>query len=99
MLPAGMKNNSKIKKLISPVCSNRKKELLNYYENNGYPFAEVSLENIAISGDKIKGDLTVKKGPFIILTASGFLEKQKLKIYFFNIISVSAMAVFTTIKN
>ena len=40
----------------------QQERIMNYYENSGYPFAEVSLENIEISDDKIKGDLKVKKG-------------------------------------
>lgn len=40
----------------------QQERIINYYENSGYPFAEVSLENVEISGDKIKGDLKVNKG-------------------------------------
>lgn len=40
----------------------QQERIINYYENSGYPFAEVSLEKIEISGDKIKGALKVNKG-------------------------------------
>jgi outer membrane protein assembly factor BamA len=40
----------------------QKERILNYYENSGYPFAEVAIENIEISGDTLSGNLKVKKG-------------------------------------
>ena len=60
----------------------QEERILNYYENNGYPFATVSLENITISGDKIKGDLTVKKGPFYHIDSIRVFGKAKIKNLF-----------------
>lgn len=39
-----------------------REKILNYYEDNGYPFARVSMENVTISGDFLSGDLQVEKG-------------------------------------
>lgn len=41
---------------------NREK-LLGYLENNGYPFAKVEIDSIAISGSNISGKLAIYKGP------------------------------------
>src|SRR5665647_1826410 len=41
----------------------QEEKILSYYENNGYPFAEVSLNNIELTDNKIKGALEVKNGP------------------------------------
>jgi outer membrane protein assembly factor BamA len=35
--------------------------ILNYYENNGYPFAEVYLDSVQLDGDKINAQLRIKK--------------------------------------
>lgn len=52
-----------VKKPFDPLQLEFQKErIVNYYENSGYPFAAVSLENITIYGDKISAALKVKKG-------------------------------------
>lgn len=37
--------------------------LLDYFEDSGYPFAEVSIADVNISGNTIAGNLQVNKGP------------------------------------
>lgn len=37
-------------------------KLLDYFENNGYPFAKISLDSITISGKQIKAVLNIDKG-------------------------------------
>ena len=39
-----------------------REKILNYYEDNGYPFARVSMENVHISGNFLSGDLITHKG-------------------------------------
>ena len=60
----------------------QQEKILNYYENSGYPFAEVSLENIEISGDKIKGDLRVKKGILYHIDSIRIIGNVKIKNLF-----------------
>lgn len=60
----------------------QEERILNYYESNGYPFAEVSLENISISGEKIAGDLIVKKGIFYHIDSIRIFGKAKIKNLF-----------------
>jgi outer membrane protein assembly factor BamA len=42
---------------------NSQQQLLNYMENNGYPFAKISLDSIAIANDELTGLLKIDKGP------------------------------------
>jgi outer membrane protein assembly factor BamA len=42
---------------------NIEQRILNYYENNGYPFAAVYLDNIQMKEDAIAASLKVDKGP------------------------------------
>lgn len=60
----------------------QEKRINNYYENNGYPFASVSLENILIDGSKIKGELRVKKGPLYHIDSIRVYGKVKIKNLF-----------------
>ena len=60
----------------------QEEKILNYYENTGYPFAEVSLKNIEIKDDKIKGDLEVKKGPLYHIDSIRVYGKAKIKNLF-----------------
>lgn len=60
----------------------QKEKILSYYENNGYPFATVSLNNIEIMDNKIKGDLDVKKGPLYHIDSIRIFGKAKIKNLF-----------------
>ncbi len=40
-----------------------KERILNYYENNGYPFAGVFLDSIHVTADALNASLKVNKGP------------------------------------
>lgn len=57
-------------------------EIVKYYENNGYPFAEASLNNIRILDNKIKGDLRVKKGTLYHIDSIRVYGKVKIKNLF-----------------
>ncbi|HEV2831584.1 MAG TPA: hypothetical protein VGW31_06355, partial [Hanamia sp.] len=57
-------------------------EIVKYYENNGYPFAEVSLDNIGILENKIKGDLRVNKGTLYHIDSIKVYGKVKIKNLF-----------------
>lgn len=37
--------------------------MLNYFENNGYPFAKIYLDNMQVDGDMISGSMKVQTGP------------------------------------
>ncbi|MGZ5245877.1 MAG: hypothetical protein ACXWV5_02235 [Flavitalea sp.] len=45
------------------AVTNLQQKILDYYENNGYPFANILLDSIRIEEDRISGKLKVEKGP------------------------------------
>ena len=60
----------------------QEQKILEYYENNGYPFAQVSLERIEINNDKLKADLRVNKGPLYHIDSIHVYGKVKIKNLF-----------------
>jgi outer membrane protein assembly factor BamA len=52
--------------------------VLNYYENNGYPFAQVYLDSIGLQNDRINALLKVNKGPLYHIDSIRVLGKSKL---------------------
>ncbi len=75
-----------IKQATSKMDFNRlqvqEEKIINYYENNGYPFAEVHLQNIEFSGDKIKGGILVNKGPLYHVDSIRVYGNAKIKNLF-----------------
>lgn len=57
-------------------------KIIEYYENSGFPFAEVSLQNIGISNDKIKAELHVNKGALYHIDSIRIYGKVKIKKLF-----------------
>ncbi len=60
----------------------QQERILNYYENSGYPFAEVSLKNVEISGNKIKVSLNAKRGTLYHIDSIRIIGKVKIKNLF-----------------
>ena len=60
----------------------QEQKILEYYENNGYPFAQVSLENIEINNGKLKANLKVDKGPLYHIDSIHVYGKVKIKNLF-----------------
>ncbi|MEO6838921.1 MAG: hypothetical protein ABI261_05430 [Ginsengibacter sp.] len=57
-------------------------KIIEYYENNGFPFAEVSLKNIEIKNDSIKSQLFVNKGAQYHIDSIRIYGKVKIKNLF-----------------
>ncbi len=57
----------------------QQEKIIENYENNGYPFAEVSLKNIEIKKDNIKAALQVNKGPLYHIDSIRVYGKAKIK--------------------
>jgi outer membrane protein assembly factor BamA len=53
-------------------------KILNYYEKNGYPFAEIFLDSIRLDDDKMEALLRVKKGPLYHIDSIRILGKVKI---------------------
>ena len=60
----------------------QEKKINTLYENSGYPFAAVSLENIRVNKNKFSGDLRVKKGPLYHIDSIHVYGKVKIKNLF-----------------
>lgn len=43
--------------------SGLQQRMLNYFENNGYPFAKIFLDSMQISGDRVSGRMNINTGP------------------------------------
>jgi outer membrane protein assembly factor BamA len=53
--------------------------IITYYENNGYPFAMVTLDSLEILDNKISADLVAEKGPLITMDSLTVKGPSKLK--------------------
>ncbi|GAB2836084.1 BamA/TamA family outer membrane protein [Ferruginibacter profundus] len=58
--------------------------ILNYYEKNGYPFAQVFLDSIRLQEDKINALLKVNKGPLYRIDSIRVFGKAKISKNFLN---------------
>ena len=65
-----------------PVIELQQKKIIEYYENNGYPFAQVSLQNIEIKNNEIKAELQITKGPLYRIDSIRIYGKVKIKNLF-----------------
>lgn len=55
-----------------------KQRLLNYYEKNGYPFAEVFLDSVRLEEDRINALLKVRQGPLYYIDSIRVLGKARI---------------------
>ncbi len=53
-------------------------KLLNYYEKNGYPFAEIFLDSIRLDDNKMDALLRARKGPVYLIDSIRVLGKAKI---------------------
>lgn len=60
---AGVYHLLKKTSLNDSVIANAQEKMLNWLENNGYPFAAIHLDSIRINNDQITGKWTLEKGP------------------------------------
>jgi outer membrane protein assembly factor BamA len=58
--------------------------ILNYYENNGYPFAEIYLDSVQLNNDKVDALLKVKKGTVYKIDSIRQLGSAKMNPKFLN---------------
>ncbi len=60
----------------------QEERIIEYYEDIGYPFAQVSLQHVDISNNMVKGDLIVNKGPLYHIDSVRIFGKAKIKNLF-----------------
>ncbi|HRP55292.1 hypothetical protein [Agriterribacter sp.] len=56
--------------------------MLNYYENNGYPFASVVLDSLTVQNEKVSGMLKTEKGPAYKIDSIRVYGKAKISNFF-----------------
>lgn len=59
-----------------------RERVLNYYEKNGYPFAEIFLDSIRLEDDKMEALLRARKGPLYHIDSIRVLGKAKISANF-----------------
>ncbi|MEO6329829.1 MAG: BamA/TamA family outer membrane protein [Ginsengibacter sp.] len=67
------------KKIDFNELQTRQQNILNYYENIGYPFAQIRLDNIQIEEDVISARLKVQKGILYHIDSIRIYGKAKIK--------------------
>ena len=83
------------KELDYSQLNSQMQKILLWYENNGYPFAEISLQNIEIKNDKMKAALEVKKGPLYHIDSIHVYGKVKIKnLYLQHYLGISNGSVY-----
>ena len=53
-------------------------KVLNYYENNGFPFAQVFLDSVQLDSDKIEALFKIRKGPLYHIDSIRILGKGRV---------------------
>lgn len=56
--------------------------MLNYYENNGYPFARVVLDSLTVQNERVSGRLKTEKGPAYKIDSIRVYGKAKISNFF-----------------
>jgi outer membrane protein assembly factor BamA len=72
----------KNKKIDLNELQSRQQRILDYYENTGYPFAEIKLDSIQIEEEMVKAMLRVNKGLLYHIDSIKVLGKAKIKNLF-----------------
>jgi outer membrane protein assembly factor BamA len=57
-------------------------DLLNYLENNGYPFAKISLDSVSIDQGAISAVLNIEKGPLYKIDSIRIIGAAKISVEF-----------------
>lgn len=64
---AGLRNFALDGQVLQPAAIEKVSyKILRYLENNGYPFASMSIRDIHLGREHISGELAIEKGPFIV---------------------------------
>lgn len=93
---AGIYKSDFSKKPFDPAMVQMAYEkLLDYFENNGYPFARVSLDSIRISNDLINGKLDIRPGQLYYLDTILIKGNAKISnIFLWNFLNIQPHTVY-----
>ena len=73
-----LEKNFSGKLLNIPQLQNLEQGVLNYYERNGYPFAEIFLDSVRLEGDRMNAFLNTRKGPLYHIDSMRIFGKGKV---------------------
>ncbi|HEY0297642.1 MAG TPA: POTRA domain-containing protein, partial [Arachidicoccus sp.] len=68
--------------LMNPPFKNSFNTILDYYTNNGYPFAKISLDSVQMNDDKVSAVLNIDKGIFYNMDSIHIVGTAKLSPQF-----------------
>ena len=87
---AGYKEKNFSGKIIDfEAVAKLNESILDYYENNGYPFASVKLDSLAFTDSTVTASINVSKNTKIVIDSVIMKGKAKLaKIYLYNYLDV-----------
>jgi outer membrane protein assembly factor BamA len=75
-------NEFENKELAFSKLESQQQKILEYFENHGYPFAQVFLKNIEIKNGRIAAELHATKGPLYHIDSIRIYGKVKIKNLF-----------------
>ena len=70
------------KQLLYQQFENSQQQLLNYMENNGYPFAKIFLDSISIENNELSGILKIDRGPLYKIDSIRIIGSAKVSTDF-----------------
>jgi outer membrane protein assembly factor BamA len=80
---AGWSTKNLVGKPATPVkFQSDELQLLNYLENNGYPFAKISLDSVMIQQGAILGVLNIERGPLYKIDSIRIVGPAKISVDF-----------------
>ena len=72
-----------------------RERIVRYYENNGYPFASVKLDNIIIEGEKISASLLVEKNREVAIDSVVIKGTAKIApVYMYNYLGIKPGSLY-----
>lgn len=73
--------------------------MLNYFENNGYPFAKICLDSLQLNGDKVSGRVNINTGPLYHLDSITVTGNAKISTdYLQNFLGIKNGSVYNKEK-
>ncbi|MDE1192929.1 MAG: hypothetical protein PW786_12415 [Arachidicoccus sp.] len=70
------------KPVMNPPFENNFNTILDYYSNNGYPFANISLDSVQLDDDKVSAVLKINKGTLYNLDSIHVIGSARLSTHF-----------------
>lgn len=87
------------KLLNIPQLVSLQHKIVNYYENNGYPFVQVYLDSILLENDKMEAMLRTNKGPIYKIDSIRILGRGKIsKNFLYHYLNIAKASLYNSQK-